>query len=83
MRDLNESGIKSSDAIDNDEKAIATLGHRPPQTAEQNGDRKYEGFHVNIYKRRNEHLNVGGVFSRSTVVTVLERDAWLVVKRLS
>ena len=59
-------GIKSFDALDNREKTIAILGDRCwSQTAKQDGDKIGKRFLCNIWKKRNERLNVEGVSIRS------------------
>ena len=53
MREVNEGGIKSFDALDSREKTIAILGDRWwPQTAKQDGDNKCKRFLCNIWKKR-------------------------------
>ena len=55
--------------LDGSEKTIAILGHRWwPQTAKQakqQGDKISKKFQCNIWKKRNERPNVGGVSIRS------------------
>ena len=84
MRDVNEGGMESLDALDSREKTIAVLGDRWwPQTAKQDGDKICRRFFCSVSKKRNEYLVVGGV-SLLGVGTVLrlERDVWSMVKRL-
>ena len=65
MRDLDNSGMKSFDALDSREKTIAILGDRWwPQTAKQDGDKICRKFLCNVWKKRNEYLAVGGVSVR-------------------
>ena len=48
--------------LESSEKTIAILGDRWwPQTAKQDGDRIRKQFLCNIWKKRNERPNVGGV----------------------
>ena len=66
MREVKEGGIKSFDALDNREKTIAILGDRWwLQTAKQDGDKIHKRFLCNVWKKRNERPNVGGVSVRS------------------
>ena len=66
MREVNEGGIKSFDALDSREKMIAILGDRWwPQTARQDGDKICKMFLCNIWKKRNERLNVEGASIKS------------------
>ena len=59
MREVKEGGIKSFDALDIREKTIAILGDRCwPQTAKQDGDKICKRFLCNIWKKRNERLNL-------------------------
>ena len=61
MREVNEGGMKSFDILYSREKTIAILGDRwRPQTAKQDGDKI-----CNVWKKRNERLNVEGVSIRS------------------
>ena len=63
IREVNEGGMNLFDALDNREKIIAILGDRcGPQTAKQNGDNICKRFLCNIWKKRNEHLNVERVY---------------------
>ena len=49
MRDMNEGGMKSFDALDSREKTIAILGDRWwPQTAKQEGDKICKRFSCNV-----------------------------------
>ena len=66
MRDMNEDGMKSFEALDSREKMIAILGDRWwPPTAKQEGDTICKRFLCNVWKKRNEHRTVGGVSIRS------------------
>ena len=66
MREVKEGDIKSFDALDNREKTIAILVDRCwPQTAKQDGDKICKRFLCNVWKKRNERLNVEGVSIRS------------------
>ena len=66
MREVKEGGIKSIDALDSREKTIAILGDRWwPQTAKQDGDKICKRFLCNIWKKRNERLNVEVAYIRS------------------
>ena len=59
MRDVNEGGIKSCDALESREKTIAIIGNRWwPQTAEHDGDKICRRFLCSVWKKRNEYLNV-------------------------
>ena len=54
------------DALDTKEKTIAILGDRCwPQTAKQDGDNICKRLMCNIWKKRNERLNIEGVSIRS------------------
>ena len=66
MREVNEGGIKSFDALDIREKTIAILGDRLwPQMAKQDGDKICKRFLCNIWKKCNDRLNVEGTSIRS------------------
>ena len=66
MQEVNEGGMDLFEALDNREKTIATLGDRcGPQMAKQDGDNICKRFLCNIWKKRNEHLNVEGASIRS------------------
>ena len=66
MRDMNEDGMKSFEALDRREKTIAILGDRWwPQTAKQEGDKICKRFLCNIWKKRSERRTVEGVSIRS------------------
>ena len=55
-----------SSGIDGSEKTIDILGDRWwPQTARQEGDKMSKKFLCNIWKKRSERPNVGGVSIRS------------------
>lgn len=63
MRDVEERGMKSFGAFDSSEKTISKLRDRwRPHKAKQGGDTMGKGFRVIHGKKRNEHLNVRGVF---------------------
>ena len=73
-RDAFEEEMRTSDRCDmeefgrpeSSEKTIAILGDRwRPQTAKQDGDRISKQFLCNIWKKRHERSNVGGVSIRS------------------
>ena len=67
--------------LDSSEKTIAILGNRWwPQTAKQEGDKISKTLLWNIWKKRNERLNVGDISTRSRTVLRLERDAWSMAK---
>ena len=51
--------------LESSEKTIAILGDRWPQTAKQDGGRISGQFLCNIWKKRNERPNIGGVSIRS------------------
>ena len=66
MREVKEGGIKSFDVLDSREKTVAILADRWwPQTAKQDVDKICKRFLCNIWKKRNERLNVEGVSIRS------------------
>ena len=66
MREVNEGGMNLFEALDNREKTIAILRDRCwPQTAKQDGDNICKRFLCNIWKKRNDRLNVEGVSIRS------------------
>ena len=66
MREVKEGGMNLFDALDNRGKTIAILGDRWwPQTAKQDGDKICKRFLCNVWKKRNERLNVEGVSIRS------------------
>ena len=66
MREVNEGGMNLFEALDDREKTIAIQGDRClPQTARQDGDNICKKFLCNIWKKRKERLNVGGVSIRS------------------
>ena len=67
MREVKEGRIESFDALDSREKTIAILGDRWwPQTAKQDGDKICKRFLCDVWKKRNERLNVERVSIRST-----------------
>ena len=58
--------MKEFGRLESSEKTIAVLGHTWwPQTAKQDGERTSKQFLCNIWKKRNERPNVGGVSIRS------------------
>ena len=76
-RKIDECNMEKFGALDSSEKTIAILGDRWwPQTAKQQGDKISKTFLCNIWKKRKESPNVGGV---GTVLR-LERDACSMVK---
>ena len=83
MRKIDECCMEKFSTLDSSEKTIAILGDRWwPQTAKQQGGKISKKFLCNIWKKRDERPNIGGISIRSTVGTVLrlERDAWSMVK---
>ena len=73
-RDILEEEMKTMDGcdmeefgtLDSSEKTIAILGDRWwPQTAKQVRDKISKNFLSNIWKKRDERQNVGGVSLRS------------------
>ena len=77
MRKIDECDMEKFGTVDSSEKTIAILGDRWwPQTAKQQGDKISKTFLCNIWKKRKESPNVGGV---GTVLR-LERDACSMVK---
>ena len=67
MREVKEGGMNLFDALYSREKTIAILGDRCwPQTAKQDGDNICKRFLCNIWKKRNERLNVGSGVSISS-----------------
>ncbi|CAN0093298.1 unnamed protein product [Sphacelaria rigidula] len=66
MRDVNKGGVESFDTLDTKEKTMAILGDGWwPETAKQDGDKICEKFLCNVWKKRHERQNVGGVSIRS------------------
>ena len=66
MRKIDECGMEKFGTLDSSEKTIAILGDRWwPQTAKQQGDNISKKFICNIWQKRNERPNVGGVSIRS------------------
>ena len=65
MRKIDECDMDKFGTLDRSEKTIAILGDRWPQTAKQEGDKISKKFLCNIWKRRNESPNVGGISIRS------------------
>ena len=79
MRKLDECDVEEFGRVESSEKTIAAKGDRWwPHTAKQEGDRIGKQFLCNIWKKRNERRNVGGV-GVGTVLR-LERDAFSMVK---
>ena len=63
MRKLDVCDMEEFGRLESSEKTIAILGDGwLPQTAKQKGDRISEQFLCNIWKKRNEGPNVGGVY---------------------
>ena len=66
MRKIDECGMEKFGALGSSEKTIAILGDKWwPQTAKQEGDEICKKKTCNIWKKRNERPNVGGVSIRS------------------
>ena len=66
MRKSDECDVEGFGRLESSEKTIAILGDRWwPQTAKQDGNRISKQFLCNIWKKRNERPNVGGVSIRS------------------
>ena len=66
MMKLDECDMEEFGKLESSEKTIAILGDRWwPQTAKQEGDRVSEQFLCNIWKKRTERPNAGGVSIRS------------------
>ena len=66
MRKLDVCDMEEFGRLESSEKTIAILGDRWwPQTAKKDGERICQQFICNIWKRRNDRPNVGGVCSRS------------------
>ena len=83
VRDMNEDGMKSFDALDSREKAIVILGDGGHRRRNRKGIRYVNGFYV-TYGRNvlsTELLEVP-LLGEGTVLR-LERDAWSTVKRLT
>ena len=70
--------------LESSDKTIAILGDRWwPQTGKQDGDRTSKQFLCNIWKKRNERRNVGGVPVRSRNGAPSRKgDAWSMVRLL-
>ncbi|CAM9999984.1 unnamed protein product [Sphacelaria rigidula] len=64
MRDVNEGGMESFDALDTREKNMAGDENRP-QKAKQDGTKRCKKVKCTVWKKCNEHLDVGGVSIRS------------------
>ena len=65
-RKLDVCDMEEFGRLESSEKTIAILGDRWwPQTAKQDGDGISKQFLCNIWKKRNERQNVGGVSIRS------------------
>ena len=68
MREIDECDMEEFDTLDNSEKTIAILGDRWwPQTAKQEGNKVSKKLLYNIWKRRNERPNGGGVSIRRRI----------------
>ena len=66
MVKLDECDVETFGRPGSSEKTIAILGDTWwPQTAKQDGNRISKHFLCNIWKKRTEHPNVGGVSIRS------------------
>ena len=66
MRKIDECGMQKFGTLDSSEKAIAILRDRWwLQTAKQEGDKINKTLICNIWKKRNERPDVGGVSIRS------------------
>ena len=66
MKKLDVCDMEEFGRLESSEKTIAILGDRWwPQTAKQDGDRIRKQFLCNIWKKRKERPNVGGVSIRS------------------
>ena len=66
MRKLDACDMEEFGRLESSEETIAILGDRWwPQTAKQEGDRISKQFSRNIWKKRNQPPNVGGVAIRS------------------
>ena len=77
MRKLDVCDMGEFGKLASSEKTIAILGDRWwPQMAKLDGDRIGEQFLCNIWKKRNERPNVGGVSIRGRNGAPSRRDAW-------
>ena len=66
MRKLDGYAMEEVRRLESSEETIAILRDRWwPQTAKQDGDRISKQFLCNMWKKRNERPNVGGVSIRS------------------
>ena len=66
MRQLDECDMEKFCRLESSEKTIAIVGDRWwPQSAKQEGDRISKHILCNIWKKRNERPNVGGVSIKS------------------
>ena len=66
VRKIDECGMEKFGTLNSSEKTIAILGDRWwPQTAKQEGNKVSNTFLCNIWNKRNERPNVGGVSIRS------------------
>ena len=66
MKKLGECDMEEFGRLESSEKTMAVLGDRWwPHTAKQEGDRISKHFLCNIWKKRNERPNVGGVSIRN------------------
>ena len=65
MRKLDVCDMEEFDRLEGSEKTIAILGDKWwPQKAKQDGDKISKRFLCNVWKKRNERPNVGGVSIR-------------------
>ena len=81
MRKLDVCDLQEFGRLEGSEKTIAIPGDRWwPQTVKPDGDRISNQFICSIWKKRNEHPNVGGVSIRSRNGAPSETDAWSMVK---
>ena len=66
MRNIDGCDMEQFGTLDSSEKTIAILGDRRwPQTAKQEGDKIRKKLLCDIWKKRNERPNDGGVSIRS------------------
>ena len=66
MRKMDECDVDKFGTLDSSEITIAILGDRWwPQMAKQDGDKIIKRLLCNLWKKRNEHPNVGGVSIRT------------------
>ena len=63
MRKIDECDMENFGTLDSSEKTIAILGDRWwPQKAKQQGDKMSKNNLCNIWKKRDERPNVGGLY---------------------